>query len=141
MPREKLFTPEEANQLLPRIIPLIEQLQGLQQSISQTTHELNQNVHKLSQGNGYPLQEIQKHVEELTRHQLHLLEAFSSALQQLEDLGAVIKDLSQGLVDFYAMHGSDLVYLCWKLGEDRVKFWHSMEAGFAGRRPLEERPS
>ncbi len=141
MPRERLFTPEEANQLLPRIIPLIEQLQGLQQSISKTTEELNQNVRKLSQGNGYPLQEIQKHVEELTRHQLDLLEAFSSALQQLEDLGAVIKDLSQGLVDFYAMHGSDLVYLCWKLGEDRVKFWHSMEAGFAGRRPLEERPS
>ena len=141
MPRERLFTPEEANQLLPRIIPLIEQLQGLQQSISKTTQELNQHVRKLSQGNGYPLQEIQKHVEELTRHQLDLLEAFSSALQQLEDLGAVIKDLSQGLVDFYAMHGSELVYLCWKLGEDRVKFWHSMEAGFAGRRPLEERPS
>lgn len=140
-PREKLLTPEEANALLPRIIPLLEQLQGLHQSITHTTRELDESVRKLSQGNGHPLQEIRQHVEELARHQLILLEAFRSALQQLEDLGAILKDLSQGLVDFYAMHGADLVYLCWKQGEDRVRFWHSLEAGFPGRRPLEERPS
>jgi hypothetical protein len=73
----------------------------------------------------------------LTRHQLQLLEAFESALKQLEDLGVVLKDLTTGLVDFHSLRGEELILLCWKLGEPRVQFWHTLDAGYAGRQPLE----
>ena len=56
----------------------------------------------------------------------------------LEAAGVQVKDLDRGLVDFPARHpeSGDLVLLCWHLGEDRVAFWHGLEEGFAGRKPL-----
>ncbi len=93
-------------------------------------------MNKLSQGNGYPLQELRDQIEKLTRHQLQLIEAFHSALQQLETLGGVLKDLSLGLVDFYTLRDGEPVFLCWKLGEDAIRFWHSLDTGYAARQPL-----
>ncbi len=132
----KTFTIEEAQALLPSVAPLIRQLQGLQRSIIQTNKELDEAVGKVSAGNGYPIQSVRTKLKELTKHQLQLIEAFQSALKQLEDLGCVLKDLNAGLVDFYSVRNGELVYLCWKLGEERIAFWHSLDAGFAGRQPL-----
>ena len=133
---EKLFTVDEANRALAEIIPLIQQLQGLQASILNTNHQLDEATKKLSQGNGYPIKEVRKQIEELTKHQLHLLEAFQSALQQLEGIGCVVKDLQQGLIDFYTMRNEEPVFLCWRLGEDQIRFWHRLEDGFPGRQPI-----
>ncbi len=133
---DKIFSVEEANQLLPRIVPLVQQLQGLQRSIINTNTQLDEAVHKLAASNGYPIQEIRKQITELTKHQLHLIEAFQSALQQLESLGCLLKDLNQGLMDLYSHREGELVFLCWRLGEERVQFWHHLEDGFAGRQPL-----
>ena len=132
----KVFSVEETTQLLPRIIPLVQQLQGLQRSVINTNTQLDEAVHKLSAGNGYPIQEIRKQIAELTKHQLHLIEAFQSALQQLEELGCILKDLNQGLVDLYSYREGELVFLCWRLGEERIQYWHRLEDGFAGRQPL-----
>ena len=132
----KVFSVEEANQLLGQVAPLLQQLQGLQQSIARTNQELDEAVGKLSQGNGYPVKEIQQRVSELTQHQLNLIEAFQSALQQLENLGCLLKDLNTGLVDFYSMRSGELVFLCWKVGEEMIQFWHGLEDGFSGRQPL-----
>lgn len=134
---QKLFTVEEANRAVGRVAPLVEQLQGLQRSILKTNDRLDDEVQKLSAGNGHPLKELQAHIEGLTRHQLDLLEAFRSALQQVQDLGCVLKDLDSGLVDFYSMRQGELVFLCWRVGEERVRFWHRLEEGFAGRQPLD----
>ena len=49
-------------------------------------------------------------------------------MRQLEELGCVLKDLAQGLVDFYVMREGELVFLCWKQGEERIRFWHPLEA-------------
>lgn len=133
----KTFTVAEANALLPKVIPLIEQLQGIQRSIQQTTQRLNDAAAKITAGNGYPIQSLKAEIQELTEHQLQLAEAFHSALAQMEDLGAMLKDLTIGLVDFYGLRDGEPVFLCWKLGEDRIRFWHTLEAGFAGRQPLE----
>ena len=56
----------------------------------------------------------------------------------LEAAGVQVKDLDRGLVDFPARHpeSGDLVLLCWHLGEDRVAFWHGLDEGFVGRKPL-----
>ena len=133
----KVFSVEEANQLLEQVRPLVQQLQALQGSILKSNQQLQEGARKLSQGNGYPIQEINQQLQELTKHQLHLIEAFESAFQQLETLGCFLKDLEVGLVDFHAMRDGELVFLCWKLGEDRIRFWHQLEAGFTGRQPLE----
>ena len=133
----KTFTAAEANALLPTAIPLIKQLQGLQASIVQTNQQLDELVAKLAAGNGYPLTTIKDRIRELTQHQLQLIEAFQSALQSLGEMGCQLKDLQEGLVDFYGIQRGELVLLCWKVGEDRIRFWHTLEDGFSGRQPLE----
>ena len=133
----KTFTVDEANALLPAIAPLVQQLQALQRSIIETNQQMEVLARKLSSGNGFPIASIKTQLKELAKHQLQLVEAFQSALQQLEELGAILKDLNTGLVDFYALQGPEPIFLCWKLGEERVAFWHTLEDGAAGRQPLE----
>jgi hypothetical protein len=65
------------------------------------------------------------------------VEAFQSALAQLQEVGGALKDLDLGLVDFYGLRGGEVVFLCWKLGEERVRFWHTLDSGYAARQPLD----
>lgn len=134
----KTFTVSQANALLERVKPLVEQLQGLQRSIARTSRQISELTAKITAGNGYPLQALQQQIDELTEHQLQLLEGFQSALQQLGDLGCLLKDLNIGLVDFYGTLRGEPVLLCWKLGEDRIRFWHGVDAGYDSRQPIEE---
>ena len=133
----KTFTVSEANSLLPQVIPLIEQLRGLHQSIQQTTLQIEDAVAKLSGGNGHPIQSLKEQIQELTSHQLTLVEAFQSAVAQLQEVGGALKDLDLGLVDFHGLREGEVVFLCWKLGEERIRFWHTLEGGYAARQPLE----
>jgi hypothetical protein len=55
---------------------------------------------------------------------------------RIHDEGALVKDLDEGLVDFPAQREGEEVLLCWRLGEDEIRFWHGLEEGFSGRRPL-----
>ena len=132
----KLLTVEEANRLLEQAMPLVQQLQRLHVSILQTNQQLDDDVQKLSVGNGYPIQELRERIEKLTAAQMKLLEEFQAALQQLETLGCVLKDVSTGLIDFYSLRDGEVVCLCWRVGEERIGFWHRLEDGFAGRQPL-----
>src|SRR2546421_5304172 len=69
----------------------------------------------------------------------HLRQAevdLAGALTALEGLGIQLKDMRVGLVDFLSYREGELVELCWKLGEDRVAFWHRIGEGFAGRKPI-----
>jgi hypothetical protein len=65
-------------------------------------------------------------------------DALREALGEVDRLGGEIKDLDVGLVDFLARRGGEDVYLCWKFGEKTLGHWHTLEAGFRGRRPLDE---
>ena len=131
-----LLTVEEANRLLEQAMPLVQQLQRLHVSILQTNQQLDDDVQKLSVGNGYPIQELRERIEKLTAAQMKLLEEFQAALQQLETLGCVLKDVSTGLIDFYSLREGEVVCLCWRVGEKRIGFWHRLEDGFAGRQPV-----
>lgn len=133
---KQILTVEEANQRLPKATQLVEQIQGIQHSLLNTNHALDEAVQKLAQGNGYPLQELKQQVEDLTKHQLHLIEALHSTIQQLENLGGYLKDVTMGLVDFCGMRDGELIWLCWRLGEEQIRFWHGLEEGFAGRQPI-----
>jgi hypothetical protein len=59
------------------------------------------------------------------------------AAEEIEGLGCLLKDLDIGLVDFPCRLGEREAYLCWKLGEPSIQFWHYVEEGFAGRKPLD----
>ena len=64
--------------------------------------------------------------------------ALTAAVEKVEELGAQIKDLEIGLIDFPALYKGREVLLCWKLGEDRIAFWHSVNEGFRGRKPIDD---
>jgi hypothetical protein len=57
-------------------------------------------------------------------------------VDEITSHGAQVKDLDSGLIDFPTLHHGETVLLCWQLGEDEIAWWHRVEDGFAGRRPL-----
>src|SRR3982751_1231582 len=68
-------------------------------------------------------------------------EALSDELERIKALGGEVKDLESGLVDFPSRRGNENILLCWKLGEKRIEFWHTVEGGFSARRPVDEQIS
>ncbi|MBI2569319.1 MAG: DUF2203 domain-containing protein [Candidatus Schekmanbacteria bacterium] len=69
---------------------------------------------------------------------LAAIEALGDTVRQISGLGVLVKDLESGLCDFPCVHEGRLVYLCWRLGESRIEWWHEVDAGFAGRQPLRD---
>jgi hypothetical protein len=61
------------------------------------------------------------------------------AIQEIDSIGVQVKDLDKGLLDFPYQAGEQIVLLCWQLGEAKIDYWHTVEAGFEGRQPLDER--
>jgi hypothetical protein len=64
--------------------------------------------------------------------------ALREVFDTIEQIGVLIKDLDIGLIDFLTLYQGREVCLCWKLGEARIRFWHGMDEGFAGRKPIDE---
>jgi hypothetical protein len=63
--------------------------------------------------------------------------ALAHIVEQIQAAGVLVKDLDRGLLDFPALRGDEEILLCWHVGEDRIGFWHGVEEGFAGRKPVE----
>jgi hypothetical protein len=61
---------------------------------------------------------------------------YRALVQRVLDMGIELKDPTTGLVDFPSLRDGRVVYLCWRLGESSIEYWHDLEAGFAGRQPL-----
>ena len=64
---------------------------------------------------------------------------FSRGLSQIDAWGVIVRDLDTGICDFPALRDAREVYLCWRVGEERIEWWHETDAGFAGRLPLDEK--
>lgn len=137
-PPARLFTVEEANRLLPQVRAILQGLRRRRQKIQKL--EVKKAVEELSwlREDGSVSPKAQKAVERLEQTQKKEREGFEKDLEELGRLGCQLKDLDEGLVDFFTQRAEALVYLCWKDGEDRIQFWHDLESGFAGRRPIEE---
>jgi len=134
----KLFTVEEANRLLPEVRRFLQELRARQDEVEAL--EKKKAVEQLSwlESDGSVNPRAQEELSRLEGQQRVAGEAFKKALEGLTGLGAQLKDPQEGLVDFFAARGGERVYLCWKHGEDRIRFWHDLQSGFAGRRPLGE---
>ena len=61
-----------------------------------------------------------------------------AAAGALEEIGCLIKDLQIGLIDFPTLYRGEEVYLCWRLGEDDISFWHGVHEGFSGRKSIDK---
>jgi hypothetical protein len=130
---ERHFTPEEANGLLEQVRPIAESLVAHRRAFTVSAARRARLNARIS-GNGGDLdpQEPRELDEQLERE----AEAVVRAVEELEGLGVLVKDLDRGLVDFPALHEGEEVLLCWQVGEEEVAYWHGVDEGFAGRKPL-----
>jgi hypothetical protein len=122
----RYFTLQEANQALIVIRPLMDAIQNIRQEILARQPEVWPVVERAA-GNGGS-QAASKMVNEFER--------LDALVHQVQDTGALFKDINLGLLDFPALKDDREVYLCWKYGEQDIAFWHEIEAGFAGRQPI-----
>lgn len=120
---ERLFSEDEANQLLPELRSLLERLREAKSKYDAEALQAG----RAAAGNGSPAVAVAG--SEAARQ-------FSEVAATLESLGVIVRDADSGLVDFAATRAGEPVYLCWRLGEERVAFWHPRDTGFAGRQPL-----
>jgi hypothetical protein len=130
----KLFTLDEANRLVPKLETLLRRLVEHRQALrehEQVIEEFRAVAGK--SGGGLPggrFGQARAAAEQLGAE-------IAAGVRQIEALGCVVKDLDQGLVDFLSRRGDDTVFLCWRLGEPTIRYWHGLKEGFAGRKPLE----
>lgn len=135
MSNMQFFTPDEANGTLAVVRPLVERLVEERCSYVALGAELEE-VQSLVAGNGGSLDPGR--VGELQEAVARAAAGLAAIVGQISELGVQVKDLDRGLVDFPARHpeNGDTVLLCWELGEPDVGYWHGLEDGFAGRKPL-----
>ncbi len=124
---KKFLSLEQANALLDTVTPLVLRLQELAKSV-------------------HMIESVHVHYDDEYAHMLTAIKAnkqfhtlyseFYSILDDLVKLGCVVKDIEEGLVDFYALHDGREIFLCWQLGEEGVQYWHEVDSGSPGRKPI-----
>lgn len=135
----EILTLAEANAALPNVDQLIEQLQGLQREMADGEALREELTKKLAGGNGHSRTALQDQLHAGTARQDQLVAEAEATFHALSACGAMLKDLESGLVDFYGERAGDVILLCWRLGEaQRIGYWHTLEGGFAGRRPVDD---
>lgn len=132
--RITLFTVEEANRLLASVRPQVERLAAQRREL--TRLETRIAVLLVATSGAGPENPDAIELRALGEKRRRLSETIGRGITRLNDLGVLVKDLERGLCDFYTLMGDRLVLLCWHLGEPEVAHWHTLEDGFAGRRPL-----
>jgi hypothetical protein len=132
MPDFKLFTLSEAERTLPLVRRIVHDLTveypAWRAAVSR--FELLTGGARADWGE---TQELVAARESVARH----AERINRYLQELEAVGCVFKGFEAGLVDFYSLRGDRPIFLCWRLGEERITYWHEIESGFSGRQPID----
>jgi hypothetical protein len=131
---QRHFTREEANELLIEVRPIAESLVAHRRALTVATARRARLTARIA-GNGgdFDPQEPRELDAQLERE----AEAIARAVERLDALGVLVKDLDRGLLDFPSLRDGEEVLLCWQVGEDEIAFWHGVDEGFAGRKPLE----
>lgn len=128
----RLWTLAEAQAALPEVHDLLATARRVQADLDEARNQLRD----LQQMGGPAHERLQwKASFDAAHARLH------EAVAAFEAAGISLKDITTGLIDFAAQMGDEVVWLCWRDGEDRIGFWHRMDTGFAGRRPIPEAPA
>jgi hypothetical protein len=130
---EREFTLEEANDAVAELRPVVERMVEHGHKLADAQREQRQLVTRIA-GNGGDMQpsDLRELAETIQRE----ADAIAACAQEIDAAGAQIKSLEEGLLDFPSRREGEQVLLCWKLGEDEIRFWHGVDEGFAGRKPL-----
>lgn len=131
----KLFTVEKANKTLPLVRAIVADMSRLSREVIQRRQRLAFLMERRRTPGKDPYQEELNQIDEELANDAARLQEYVDELRQL---GVEPKSAAEGLVDFPAMLDGRLVYLCWRLGEPAVEYWHDLEAGFQGRQRLGE---
>lgn len=134
MPR--YFTLAESEQLLPEVERALRDALFHKSEYQKADGELDSNTERIRMSGGSNVNRGAHLAARALRDASAA--ALKEALERIEQLGALVKDLDIGLIDFLAQYQGREVCLCWKLGEDRIRFWHGAEEGFRGRKPIDD---
>jgi hypothetical protein len=127
------FTPDEANAALERVRPLAEQMVERRRAmLAAQAREEELGARVAGNGGGIDPGEpgrAEAAVEEEAR-------AIAELVDEIRSLGAQVKDIDTGLLDFPSLRDGEEILLCWRVGEEDIRYWHTLDGGFAGRQPL-----
>jgi hypothetical protein len=131
MPRT--FTPEQANEALVELRPIVERMVQHRRNLTAAQVQQAELVTRIA-GNGGDMvpSDLHEAADAIQREAA----AISDCAERINAAGAEVKSLEDGLLDFPARRGDEIVLLCWKLGEDEIHYWHRADDGFGGRKPL-----
>ncbi len=133
MPR--YFNLLEAERLLPEVEGLLRSLIQLKEEYERTDAELNRLLQQVSMAGG--MIPPRDRIAQLRTRKDATARGLESSLEKLQETGCQLKDIEVGLVDFPTLYRGQEVYLCWKLGESSIVFWHRIEDGFRGRQQID----
>ncbi|MGC1378036.1 MAG: DUF2203 domain-containing protein [Anaerolineales bacterium] len=123
----RYFSLEQANAALTIIRPIMDEVQFIRLEILSTQADVWPVIQK-ALGNGG---------SRAASRMAHNFDRLDKLVHQILDTGAILKDINTGLLDFPALRDNHEVYLCWQHGEQRIGYWHEIDAGFEGRQPLD----
>lgn len=137
MSKKKTFTLDEAQTLVPVLSALLKRAIDSKQLIEQTEKEFQDLNHRILLSGGLLL-DVPKFARRKAERDKAVNDA-KDALAEIESIGVQVKDLDIGLLDFPCVVEDQIILLCWKLGEEKIGYWHGVEEGFRGRKPVDER--
>lgn len=136
--KKQFFTAEEANSRLPLVRAIVTDIVAGYREVNERRELLN----RIKQRGGVSRESRSTmHSEELEQVEVEIerqVERLEEFIEELQELGVELKDPAVGLVDFPSLIEGRERYLCWKLGEDEIAYWHELDAGFSGRQSLLE---
>ncbi len=138
----RILSIEEANALVPKLTALVGAQLELGDEIQQLVTELYDEVGTVSSEDGTDMVDVTVYptdtarIRNLKRDLANAANVYKRGWQEVQDLGAVVKDTTTGLLDFYGKIDDRLVWLCWQYGETTIDYYHELDAGLAGRKPL-----
>lgn len=135
MESERYFTVAEANALIPRVEPVMERLGELYEELVGIFSELNAAGISPREEDQSP--DDPPEVQEKRSRMRKLASEIQEGIDEINGTGCIVKDVGSGLVDFLSRRGGRTVYLCWRRGEPEVAWWHDLDAGYQGRRPID----
>ena len=128
-----MFTLEEANAALADLRPIVERMVQHRRDLTAAQTRQAELVTRIA-GNGGDM--VPSDLQDLAETIQREADAISDCAEQIDQAGAQVKSLEEGLLDFPAKRGEEDVLLCWKLGEDEIRFWHGTDEGFSARKRL-----
>ena len=134
--KPKIYSPEEANQMIPRFAEILPQLRAIRDRVVSVQNKCDIEEITSFGTTGRVAEEARQKMDQYRVDIQSFERDFERKLRLFEEAGCEIKSLEPGLVDFFSEKDSELVYLCWREGEDRISYWHTLGGGFSARQPL-----